>query len=81
MISIFSFWLLLADASNGFGLLGFVPFFAVICLLISFGGVMSIVWFITTHFRNITSLVLFLLSIPFMILTITFGLAFLGVVR
>jgi len=61
--------------------MGFVPLIAVICLLISFGGVMSIVWFITTRCRSIMSLVLFLLSIPFMILTIMFGLAFLGVVR
>ena len=81
MISIFSSWLLLADAWNGFGAMGFVPLIAIICLLISFGGVMSMAWFIQTRFRSIMSLLLFLLSIPFIFLTVMFGLAFLGVVR
>lgn len=74
-------WLFFADAWSGFGLMGFIPAFAVICLLISLGGVMSLVWFISSRFRSIIGIVLFLLSTPFMALTIMFGLAFLGIIR
>jgi hypothetical protein len=72
-------WLFLADAWNGFGLMEFVPMFAFLCLLISFGGVISLVWFIMTRCRSIVGIILFLLSTPFMILTVMFGLSFLGI--
>ena len=74
-------WLFLADAWNGVGLMEFVPMFAVLCLLISFGGVVSLVWFIMTRCRSVAGIVLFLLSTPFMILTAMFGLAFLGIIK
>ena len=74
-------WLFLADAWNGFGLMGFVPMFACVCLLISFVGVAALVWFVKTRCRSITGIVLFVLSIPFMILTAMFGLAFIEIIQ